>query len=94
MILERRRDVNISLIISSAPVNTSLLSPPADCAPQKLTFGEKRMFGSVLFSRESGPQGHRAGISAFQQGVWPRGHQAGAGGVFGCLRRPGEEALV
>ena len=73
MILERRRDVNISLIISSAPVNTSLLSPPADCAPQKLTFGEKRMFGSVLFSRESGPQGHRAGICAFQQGVWPPG---------------------
>ena len=45
------------------------------------------MFGSVLFSRESGPQGHRAGISAFQQGVWPRGHRAGAGGVFGCLGR-------
>ena len=64
MILERRRDVNISLIISSVPVNTSLLSPPADCAPQKLTFGEKRMFGSVLFSRESGPGGTRLGLVA------------------------------
>ena len=55
MTLERRGSVNISLIISSAPVNTSPLSLTA--APQKLTVGEKRMFGSVLFSRESGPQG-------------------------------------
>ena len=71
MILERRRDVNISLIISSAPVNTSLLSPPADCRSSEADSRRKE----------------NVWISAFQQGVWPRGHRAGAGGVFGCLGR-------
>ena len=56
MILERR-DVNISLIISSAPVNTSLLSPPADCRSSEADIRRKE----------------NVWISAFQQGVWPPG---------------------
>ena len=56
MILERR-DVNISLIISSAPVNTSLLSPAADCRSSEADIRRKE----------------NVWISAFQQGVWPPG---------------------
>ena len=58
MTLERRRDVNISLIISSAPVNTSPLSPTA--AAQKLTVEKRECLDQCFSAGNLAPRGHWA----------------------------------